>query len=773
MNPVGAALAYVFETRASVFITGKAGSGKTTLVERITQHCTRQFAVVAPTGVAALRAGGTTIHSLFKIPVGTIIPAQHAVTPVGMLNWRMLLERWRAGPELTDMLLALEVLFIDEVSMVRPDLLDAVDQVLRKIRNQPKRPFGGLQVVYVGDLFQLAPVYQSAEWQALKPYYSHPFFHASLAVQAQRPVLIHLTEVYRQQDPLFLSLLNQVRVGHVDTAAWELLQSRVQPSGSEVATEISKLDSPSRPLLTTHVQKAQVINDQSLEKLPGKVHVLAAEISGEFQRASCPAEEQLHLKLGARIMLLKNDTEKPARFFNGKLGWVEEINPKQLTIRFSDEQPILLLEQETWKQIQYRYSPISKRIEQTVIGTFRQFPVKLAWAITVHKSQGLTFDEVELELDQAFAAGQVYVALSRCRSLAGLHLRKPIPKRAIRTDPRLLQVESDETFQLPSFDAWEQAFLRDQLLGIYFADLLDALLQSWRGLSEVVVDSIPLWRESPEERLQQLENIVQDVHALLGSSLLNELLVIATLPEKTAATPTDLSLRYSTMQRQIRMALEKITKAESLVQGWELTAYNRELLLRTQDALRKFIQQIASLRDQATASVTALDHIFQRAADCWQRYQAGELAWSTMKSSNAKADNQSGPMQDEVVHVPQVTYPSRPVLIESTITEVASSPESSEEAALVSDPQQITRALLTFRLSMARSERVPAYRVMTNDMLYAIVRERPMELVELARIRGMGPKRLQAYGEQILAIVQGQHAFVPLEASQLPLSTHT
>lgn len=765
MDPSGTALAYVLETGKSVFITGKAGSGKTTLVEELAARCSRRFAVVAPTGVAALRAGGTTIHALFKIPVGTIIPDRRASTPIGMMNWKMFLERWRASAELLELLTALELLIIDEVSMVRPDLLDAVDQVLRQVRNQPNQSFGGIQVVYVGDLFQLAPVYHQTEWQVLKPYYAHPFFHASFAVRMQRPVIIQLIHIYRQQDPLFISLLNQVRIGSLEEESWRLLNSRVVQSSPAEQVADGSAQQRSRPFLTTHVQKAQSINESSLKQLPGQMHVLTAELSGEFSRTSCPADEKLHLKPGARVMLLKNDSEKPARFYNGKLGWVDSIESSQLTIRFTEDEPLLHLEREMWKQIKYRFSPVTKRVEQVITGTFKQFPVKLAWAITVHKSQGLTFDEVELDLEHAFAAGQVYVALSRCRSLEGLYLRQPIPKRAIRTDPRLLDLEKDWAFEVPSFGHWRLSFVLQAIEQISFSNELLSLWKAWILLYDVVLDSSPLWKQSPEDRIQSIEAELVSLRKCLGSLLVKELNACQEqLPTaknqldsfSPLSNPTDSPFqRCVEILRNARSSLDRI---EVLIVEWELTAYNRELILATQDALRKFSHELLSLKQQVAESFDVYDQIGETAMKRWQAYQAGV---SLDLDEQLPPKHQCVPGVSEKVDATQDTLAislQPPRLIRTRLDLVADRAFSNSASATVSS-DELQAQLLAFRSRVAQLERVPAYRIMTNETLQAIVRERPSDLVSLSSIRGMGPKRIERYGDQILALVYRSSLF--------------
>lgn len=761
MNPVGTALAYVLETRRSVFITGKAGSGKTTLVEQMTACCTRSFAVVAPTGVAALRAGGTTIHSLFKIPVGTIIPDRRAATPIGMLNWKMLLDRWRASPELADLLQALDLIFIDEVSMVRPDLLDAVDQVLRQVRQQPKQPFGGVQVVYVGDLLQLAPVYHNAEWQVLKPYYHHPFFHASFAVRSQQPILIQLTQIYRQQDPVFISLLNQVRMGYLDEASWQLLNSRVVDSTTDQRSVERNDQRAPRPFLTTHVQKAQSMNEVSLQKLPGQLHVLTAELSGDFSRGSCPAEEKLMLKPGARIMLLKNDIEKPARFYNGKLGWVEEISQQQLTIRFSEGEPLLMLERETWKQMKYRFNPVSKRLEQVVTGTFKQFPVKLAWAITVHKSQGLSFDEVELDLEHAFAAGQVYVALSRCRSLDGLYLRQAIPKRAIRTDMRLLRMEEDEAFQSPFYEDWRAAFVRQIVRQLSFSDQLYSVWNAWIVLYDVVLDSIPLWKQSPELRIRGIESALVAIRNGIGTTLLQELNVwTINQPEvsnMSGSSGTTLDGSFQRCVQLLRDACSVIDQVELLVSDWDLTAYNRELILHTQDALRKFGKELLVLKEKVAASLSACERISNHAFDCWQVYQSGAGCPAKDHLSDepnihpAVESKEIGAVKEDSTLSRELELKS-PRLIRSRTEQGADFDPRGLLSSTELSPDLRTQ-LLAFRSAMAQSQRVPPYRILTNEMLRAIVQERPADRIRLSSIRGMGPKRMERYGDQILELV--------------------
>jgi hypothetical protein len=434
-NPVfQLAVQFVNQTARPVFLTGRAGTGKTTFLKYIRENSFKKMAVTAPTGVAAINAGGTTLHSFFQLPFGPFLPAaQHgwnAESPA-YSDPNSLFRNIRFNAAKRDLLQELELLIIDEISMVRADTLDAVDTILRHFREQPLLPFGGLQLLYIGDLFQLPPVVPPQEWDLLKNYYASPFFFDAQVIRQSQPVYLELNKIYRQNEARFIHLLNNIRNNRATPEDLELLHDYYQP-------EFIAPKHDHYITLTSHNARADSINQQELGKLRGPVQTFTATVTGEFNDKAFPAEKTLSLKEGAQIMLIKNDKGETRRYYNGKIGTISRLATDKISIAFPDEPDQLVLEKEVWRNIRYNYDREKDKIVEEELGSFSQYPIRLAWAITIHKSQGLTFEKAVIDAGSSFAPGQVYVALSRLTTLGGLVLRSRIHPAAISTDPRVV-----------------------------------------------------------------------------------------------------------------------------------------------------------------------------------------------------------------------------------------------------------------------------------------------------------------------------------------------
>ncbi len=435
LSPAQLAAKCINQTNKPVFLTGKAGTGKTTFLRNIIEHTHKNAIIVAPTGIAAINAGGVTIHSQFGVPFGLFIPdSSYKIentntkinTPYTMVKHLNMRDQKRK------LLQELELLIIDEVSMLRADLLDTIDFVLKSIRRQQHKPFGGVQVLFIGDLMQLPPVVKEEEWNVLRNYYSSIYFFDAQVLKNEKPVYIELDKIYRQSDNTFIDLLNNLRNNKVTQANIDLLNSYYKPN-FDVTSALNTIT------LTTHNNKADTLNRSALQELKGKSYFFNAIIDGEFNEYAYPVEAYLELKQGAQIMFVKNDVSGKQQYFNGKIGVVSSLNDKEIEIDFRDGTKPFLLEYYQWKNIKYELNPVTNEIDETEIGTFTQYPIKLAWAITVHKSQGLTFEKAILDINRAFAPGQVYVALSRLKSLDGLVLTAPIQFNAISQDKTLVE----------------------------------------------------------------------------------------------------------------------------------------------------------------------------------------------------------------------------------------------------------------------------------------------------------------------------------------------
>jgi hypothetical protein len=424
----------VNQSSRNIFLTGKAGTGKTTFLKYIRENCPKQIAVVAPTGVAAINAGGVTMHSFFQLPFSPFIPEAGGFRDQNetVTNRNSLLSRLRMTTEKKKILQQLELLIIDEISMVRCDMLDAVDTILRHIRRRNNERFGGVQVLFIGDMFQLPPVIKENEWSLLKDFYDSPYFFDSLVIKEEQPVFIEFTKIYRQSEENFISVLNQVRNNELDDEGRSLLENRF-------STEFRRTKDDGYIILTTHNEKARIKNETELNRIGSRSFSYTAEIEGDFPESAYPAEEQLQLKVGAQIMFIKNDTEKIKRYFNGKIGTVTELDDEKIIVHCKDDQEAIEVKKEKWENIRYSVDKTSRQLKEEVLGSFTQYPLRLAWAITIHKSQGLTFEKVIIDAGEAFAPGQVYVALSRCTTLDGIVLQSRIRPTKMFTDQRIVQ----------------------------------------------------------------------------------------------------------------------------------------------------------------------------------------------------------------------------------------------------------------------------------------------------------------------------------------------
>ena len=463
MSVYNLAFDFVMQTNRSIFITGKAGTGKTTFLHRLREGAYKQMAVVAPTGVAAINAGGVTMHSFFQLPFGPFVPTEE--------GRRDFLSKQRISRQRRNVLRELELLVIDEISMVRADLLDAMDTVLRSVRRRHNEPFGGVQVVFIGDMYQLSPVARDEEWSLLSRYYEGIYFFYSHVLRERPPVYIEFDTIFRQSDSRFIELLNQVRNDRLTTEGYELLQSRYDPNYRSGGDDDGIV-------LTTHNYKADAINREELERIEAESFELEAVVKGEFGEGAFPTEKVLELKVGARVMFVKNDTETPRRFYNGLLGTVSLYDEKKNVVYVlpsgGDDEPIAV-EMAEWENIRYSTEKDSLLIKEEVVGSFRQFPLRLAWAVTIHKSQGLTFDKAVIDAGDSFAPGQVYVALSRCRSLEGITLLSPINSFTIRNDEKVVRFSEGQADvgMLPAeLDSSRVMFQLELLQGLFdFAPL--------------------------------------------------------------------------------------------------------------------------------------------------------------------------------------------------------------------------------------------------------------------------------------------------------------
>jgi hypothetical protein len=520
---------FINYTSRSVFLTGKAGTGKTTFLKYIASHTNKQLAIAAPTGVAAINAGGMTLHSLFQLPFGIYLPTHKGQHSTMQITTRStLFQNLHLSQSKRDVLKGLELLIIDEISMVRCDMLDAVDVMLRTVRRNQK-PFGGVQVLFIGDLYQLSPVAKNEEWALLKEHYESPFFFHSKVIHEAPPLCIELTKIYRQNEQTFIDLLNSIRNNQLEEQDLQLLNSRLHKQPDEGAVT-----------LTTHNAKADTINDTALRKLPGLAFTFKAEITGEFPDRNYPTEEALTLKRGARIMFIKNDSSEEKQYYNGKMATITHVDEDAIEAEF-DTGGTMDVPKEVWRNIRYLYNSKTDTIEEEELGSFTQYPLRLAWAITIHKSQGLTFQKAGIDAGSSFAPGQVYVALSRCTSLEGLTLQSVITEKQIITDPHVVAYSRQLTREHELIDLLPQekrVYERQRFIDLFdFANVKQAITE-WAA-------------EVPEKKLPDVDAAIAISRKL--SEQADELLLLATKTQQW-------------MERNFNAAAEA-NKEDTLVQG--------------------------------------------------------------------------------------------------------------------------------------------------------------------------------------------------------------
>ncbi|MBK0369649.1 helix-turn-helix domain-containing protein [Flavobacterium agrisoli] len=428
-------LQFINQTQRSIFLTGKAGTGKTTLLREIISTTHKNTVVVAPTGIAALNAGGVTIHSMFQLPFSGFIPTNNNES---LLHEKVKFEtKWTLQRHFKmnrikrAVIRNMDLLVIDEVSMLRADLLDAIDFMLQTVRKNTQ-PFGGVQVLFIGDLLQLPPVVKDEEWQTLRKYYQGKFFFHAHVIQQYPPLYIELDKIFRQTDSRFISILNNLRNNEITAADVATLNQYVQPDFDLKKNE-------GYITLTTHNHKADAINKEALQELKAKTVSFEARIVGDFPEKMFPLEATLQLKVGAQVMFVKNDASFDKNFFNGKMGIIKTLNTEEIHVHFPEENKTIEVERFEWQHIKYTVNNLTKEVEEEILGTFIHFPIKLAWAITVHKSQGLTFDKAALDVSNVFLPGQAYVAFSRLRSLNGLILLSPLRMNGISNDEEVMK----------------------------------------------------------------------------------------------------------------------------------------------------------------------------------------------------------------------------------------------------------------------------------------------------------------------------------------------
>ncbi len=690
----------VENTGMHMFLTGKAGTGKTTFLKELKRRSPKRMVVTAPTGIAAINAEGMTLHSFFQLPFAPYIP--DTVFNAGKDAYR-----YRFSKEKIRIIRSIDLLVIDEISMVRADLLDAVDSVLRRYRSS-HLPFGGVQLLMIGDLQQLAPVVKAEEWELLSKHYDTPYFFSSRALAETQYATIELKQTYRQTDAHFLNLLNRVRTNTADHRVLEELNRRYKPQFVPPTEE--------RYIrLTTHNILAQNINERELGKIDRPTFVFNAVITGKFPEYSYPTDETLTLKQGAQIMFVKNDRSPEKRYFNGMIGEITAIDEKGFYVRSKDYHEEIRVEQEQWDNSRYTLNEKTMEITEEIEGTFSQFPVRLAWAITIHKSQGLTFSHAIIDAHDSFAHGQVYVALSRCRTLEGMVLSTPLGSGAIICDNTVERYTSGIERRTPSGDnigEWEKRYFH-QLLSELFG--FSQVSQCFEDVQRLLVEHFHRLYPQTLERFNALSPVLQEKITDVSQRFANQ---YTRLVSEQADFASSTILQQRLMQGATYFAQELLLFVE-LAQGLSLPTDNKTLKKRVDETTDKF-RHAVSLKHSLLEHVR--EHGFQT-GDYLKRKAILALE-AEEEETSAPAKKSAKKSKETKLEVPEdILYPN------------------------------LYKSITTWRGKKAREAGLPAYCILQQKAPLGIVNLLPDTPKALHRIPYLGKVSIEKYGDELLEII--------------------
>ena len=686
----------VLFTDSHIFLTGKAGTGKTTFLKNLPLKTYKRMVVVAPTGVAAINAGGQTIHSFFQLPFGPQLPenAQNTVAWGKMSAKTKAAQLQKLNKKKINLIRSLDLLIIDEISMVRADVLDAIDAVLRRVRRSQK-PFGGLQLLMIGDVHQLAPVAKPEEWEVLSPYYDTPYFFGSQVLKKTPYICVELEHIYRQHDEDFITLLNKVRNNRMDSDCVRLLNTRFKPG-------FVPKDDDGYITLTTHNYQADQINESKLAAIKEKALVFKAEVRGTFPENTYPTKEELELKVGAQVMFVKNDPNPEKAFYNGKIGVLVGYNEEENTVEVRCGTEHITVPKLKWQNMEYAINTENQEIEENEIGSFTQIPLRLAWAVTIHKSQGLTFDKVIVDAGQAFAHGQVYVALSRCTSLEGIVLKTHITSNALVNDLSVNQFVEALPEKEPTQEKVDQLRHEYELETMLELFGFEGIYKDFGRLMKVIYDNDTLFEGKMIQELSQRRSRINEELCQVGIKFENQIR----------------KLHAEVLSCEQNPALQ-----ERLIKG---VAYFDEHLKTISAGLfdLPFKTDNKSVNEQLTDALKQLKEDIYLKACCLEACKDGFSVKVYQKTKSVK-------------------------VIEA---------EKSEKKKVeikddVMDKSPLYAQLRAWRSQKADELETELYNIIPNKPLKLIAQEKPVTLPALKEIEGMGTKRVKAFGAEILDIV--------------------
>ena len=676
-------------TDRNLFLTGKAGTGKTTFLHSLKENTHKRMIVTAPTGVAAINAGGVTLHSFFQMPFGPFVPGSEAYDRSN---------RHKFSKDKINIIRSLDLLVIDEISMVRADLLDGVDAALRRYRRNDL-PFGGVQLLMIGDLHQLSPVAKEADWSILREYYDSIYFFGSNALRQTDLVSIELKRIYRQSDERFIDLLNQVRDNRLDPATLQELNSRF-------IRHFTPDDNEGYITLSTHNSGADAINKARLQALRQKEHHFDAQIEGDFPEYSYPTSPALELKKGAQVMFVRNDSSPEKLYFNGKIGKITRISDRTVFVKCPDDECEIAVEPAAWDNIKYKIDPATREITEDKVGKFVQIPLKLAWAITIHKSQGLTFERAIIDAKAAFAHGQVYVALSRCKTLAGMVLSSPISSHVVKADETVSRFIAQASQNPLSREGLEAAKVRYQqrLLAECFdfqqlrgclSRMVRVLLVNARTVKVSGVGDLPdLEKKAEEDVFLVSENFKRQLSKLFANN---------NLPQSDASISERVSKASVYFEEKMEAALG------DCLRKLRIETDNKEIEKRAREALDEF-------KKESAVKMAAVK-------SCRNGFSPGNYLRAL---SSAEIDFQP---------------------------EKERSKDAMEYTASDVGHPELFQALKAWRAEKAARSEVPPYRILHQRVLIQIAVTLPDNLRALRKIKGFGERTTEKYGKELLALV--------------------